>query len=265
MDLNKEKFNAYDLVEIVKILRSPGGCPWDKEQTHESIRKDFIEEVYEAIEAIDEKSPEHLREELGDVLLQVVFHCVLETEKGSFNFDDVADEVCRKMIIRHPHVFGDISVDNTDQVLKNWDAIKMQTKSQKTSGQAMDSVSKALPSLMRAEKLIKKAKRNGISFDDREELCDEIISRAERLKSLNDPADAEKEIGSVLFSVVKLSGQMKTDCERSLYDTCDKFISDFKEYEKSASESGINIQDSDTEVTNQLWKEISKSHKLEEN
>lgn len=265
MDLNKEKFNAYDLVEIVKILRSPGGCPWDKEQTHESIRKDFIEEVYEAIEAIDEKSPEHLREELGDVLLQVVFHCVLETEKGSFNFDDVADEVCRKMIIRHPHVFGDISVDNTDQVLKNWDAIKMQTKSQKTSGQAMDSVSKALPSLMRAEKLIKKAKRNGISFDDREELCDEIISRAERLKSLNDPADAEKEIGSVLFSVVKLSGQMKTDCERSLYDTCDKFISDFKEYEKAASESGINIQDSDTEVTNQLWKEISKSHKLEEN
>ena len=158
----KDKYTFYDLVEVVRCLRLPDGCPWDKEQTHESIRKDFIEEVYEAIEAIDEKSPEHLREELGDVLLQVVFHCVLETEKGSFNFDDVADEVCRKMIIRHPHVFGDISVDNTDQVLKNWDAIKMQTKSQKTSGQAMDSVSKALPSLMRAEKLIKKAKRNGM-------------------------------------------------------------------------------------------------------
>ena len=125
LDFNKEKYNAYDLVEIVKILRSPNGWPWDKEQTHESIRKDFIEEVYEAVEAIDEKSTEHLREELGDVLLQVVFHCVLETERGSFDFDDVADEVCRKMIIRHPHVFGDVTV--TDE--QNYYSLKEITKS----------------------------------------------------------------------------------------------------------------------------------------
>ncbi len=267
MDFNKEKYNAYDLVEIVKILRSPNGCPWDKEQTHESIRKDFIEEVYEAVEAIDEKSTEHLREELGDVLLQVVFHCVLETERGSFDFDDVADEVCRKMIIRHPHVFGDVTADTTDQVLKNWDAIKMQTKSQKTASQAMDSVSKTLPSLMRAEKLIKKAKRNGVSFEDREEICNDIALHLEHIKKSDDLSadEKEKEIGLLLFSVAKLSGNIGTDCEQSLYNTCDCFISDFKAYEKAAARSGIDIQDSDTEVTNQLWKEISKLHKLEEN
>ena len=104
----KERYNTEDLIEIVRLLRSPGGCPWDKVQTHESIRKDFIEEVYEAVEAIDEKDPVHLREELGDVLLQVVFHTVLEEEKGGFAFDDVTDEICKKMIIRHPHVFGDV-------------------------------------------------------------------------------------------------------------------------------------------------------------
>ena len=125
----KEKYDVKDLVEIVRILRSPEGCPWDKVQTHQTIRQDFIEEVYEAVEAIDEENAEHLKEELGDVLLQVVFHSVLEEEKGSFGLDDTADDVCKKMILRHPHVFGNVQADTPEQVLENWDKIKMQTKS----------------------------------------------------------------------------------------------------------------------------------------
>ena len=124
----KENYNFNDLVEIVKILRSPGGCPWDREQTHKSIRANFIEETYEAIEAIDNDDTELLKEELGDVLLQVALHSEIESEKNSFTIDDVCDGICKKLIIRHPHVFGSVEADTTEQVLKNWDAIKMKTK-----------------------------------------------------------------------------------------------------------------------------------------
>ena len=152
----KQKYNFNDLVEIVKILRSPEGCPWDREQTHKSIRSNFIEETYEAIEAIDTDDTELLKEELGDVLLQVALHSEIESEQNSFTIDDVCDGICKKLIIRHPHVFSNVEADTTEQVLKNWDAIKMQTKSQKSQTQAMLSVSKALPSLMRSAKLQQK-------------------------------------------------------------------------------------------------------------
>ena len=124
----KDHYNIDDLLEIMKILRSPEGCPWDREQTHESIRQNFIEETYEAIEAIDTKDTELLKEELGDVLMQVVFHALMEEEAGKFDFSDVADGVCHKLIIRHPHVFGNVVAADSDQVLKNWDAIKIETK-----------------------------------------------------------------------------------------------------------------------------------------
>ena len=120
----KDSYDVNDLVEIVRILRSPGGCPWDAEQTHESIRRDFLEETYEVAEAIDEGSTEHLKEELGDVLLQVALHTRIEEEQGNFNLNDVADGVCKKLIYRHPHVFGDVSVSGTGEVLTNWDALK---------------------------------------------------------------------------------------------------------------------------------------------
>ena len=265
--LSKEKYDINDLVEIVKILRSPDGCPWDKVQTHETIRKDFIEEVYEAVEAIDEKDTEHLREELGDVLLQVVFHSVLESEQHHFTFDDVTDEISRKMIIRHPHVFGDINAETTEEVLKNWDEIKMQTHSQKTVSEAMDSVSKTLPSLMRAEKLQKKAKRGGVYLQSADEVFDDINNKLEALKSVISVGDSElqqEKVGELLFSIVKLSGITNTDCEQSLYNACEKFTEQFKVYENAAVQKGVNIQDSDTDVTNQLWKEISKKEKLEE-
>ena len=262
----KNKYDINDLAEIVRILRSPDGCPWDKVQTHESIRKDFLEEVYEAVEAIDEKDTAHLREELGDVLLQVVFHSVIETEKGNFTIDDVTDEVCRKMIIRHPHVFGDVEADTTDEVLKNWDAIKMQTHSQTSPSEALETVSKTLPSLMRAEKLHKKARRNGIVPESAEILFDDAESKLKLLRevSLDDSSATEKITGELLFSLVALSAFSGVDFERSLYNACDDFIALFRAYEKKASEMGVDIQDSDTKVTNQIWRSIQKKENLEE-
>ena len=136
----KETYGLDDLLEIMKILRSPSGCPWDMEQTHKSIKNDFIEEVYEAIEAIDLDDTALLREELGDVLLQVVFHCQIEKEKNNFEFDDICDELCKKLIVRHPHVFGELTVSDSGEVLKNWDNIKKETKGQKTYTDTLESV-----------------------------------------------------------------------------------------------------------------------------
>lgn len=265
----KEKYNIDDLVEIVKILRSPNGCPWDKVQTHESIRQGFIEEVYEAIDAIDSKDTEHLKEELGDVLLQVVFHCELESEKNSFKLEDVADGICKKMIIRHPHVFGSVTADTTEEVLKNWDEIKMNSHSQKTASEAMDSVSKTLPSLMRSEKLQKKASRAGVDFADTNCALQSVSDSFEALKTAisdNNTKAYEKKLGELLFSVVGLSRFISADCEKSLYFACDDFIGKFKAFEKLANQKGIKIQNSDAEILNKLWNEfLEKEKNLEEN
>ncbi len=157
----KEKYTMEDLLQIMKILRSPGGCPWDREQDHRSIRSCFLEETYEAVEAIDTGDADLLREELGDVLLQVVFHSQLESEAGRFDFSDVADGICKKMIVRHPHVFGDVQVHSSEEVLQNWDAIKKKTKRQKTQADVLKSVSPALPALMRSAKVQQKAEKSG--------------------------------------------------------------------------------------------------------
>ena len=150
----KQHYTADDLAAIIAILRDPdNGCPWDKVQTHESIRPDLIEETYEVIEAIDQNDPEMLREELGDLLLQVVFHSRIETEQGHFTLDDVCTDICNKLIIRHPHVFSTVQADTTEEVLKNWDTIKEETKHQTTRTQTLEAVAKTLPALMRAQKV----------------------------------------------------------------------------------------------------------------
>ena len=257
----KERYNVYDLFEIVKTLRSPEGCPWDKVQTHETIRSEFIEEVYEAVEAIDEKDPVHLREELGDVLLQVVFHCVLENEKSSFDLDDVADDVCKKMILRHPHVFGNVSADTPEEVLKNWDKIKMQSKSQSKVSETLDSVSKALPSLMRSDKLIKRAERAGFKNPDAKHNISAIRAKLDALETKIEKDGADGcggEIGELLFSVSRLSRSLGADCEKSLYDACDGFTKQFRELEACAAENGIDIQKSDPETLSALWDAVSK-------
>lgn len=154
-----EKYGIDDLLAIMERLRQPDGCPWDREQDHHSIRNDFIEETYEAAEAIDRENREELCEELGDVLLQIVFHCQIEREQQGFDFTDVCDGICKKLIERHPHVFGSISVENSDEVLENWDMIKQKSKHQNTFTDTLKSVPAAYPALMRAQKIQKRAKK----------------------------------------------------------------------------------------------------------
>lgn len=226
----KDKYNIEDLLEIMKILRAPGGCPWDAEQDHESIKKNFIEETYEVVEAINKKDTELLKEELGDVMLQVVFHAAMEEEKGVFDFSDVADGVCKKLIERHPHVFGDITVADTGEVLSNWDAIKRNSKKQKTTTQAMDSIPRELPALMRAEKLQSKAAKAGVDLGAN--AADYVAEKASALS-----ADVnEKTIGELLFAVVATARKNGIDPEDALSVVSDRFLSDFGKYENGTEE-----------------------------
>lgn len=160
--IRKEQYNIQDLLEIMRLLRSPEGCPWDREQTHASIRKNLLEEAYEAAEAIDADSDEMMTEEFGDVLLQVVFHARMAEEAGRFDFDRICDGVCKKLIIRHPHIFGDVKVSGSEEVLANWNRIKQETKGNTTPGQELAAISGALPSLMRGQKIVKTAVRTGL-------------------------------------------------------------------------------------------------------
>ena len=252
----KDRYGFEDLVTIVRLLRGENGCPWDKEQTHQSIRQNFIEETYEAVEAIDTADSELLKEELGDVLLQVVFHAVMEEEDGRFDIGDVADGICKKLIIRHPHVFSDVVADNTAQVLKNWDNIKMQTKSQKTQTDAMKSGSKALPSLMRSQKLQQKAAKVGFdwqSVDGALEKLDEEIAELKTAIRNNDVQNQSEELGDVLFSAVNVSRFLKIDPEKALYDSCDKFTDRFEKVEKAAAEQGIDMKNTDLNTLDSLW------------
>lgn len=252
----KPKYNIDDLTEIVELLRSEGGCPWDREQTHESIRNDFIEETCEAIEAIDLKDTELLREELGDVLLQVVFHCRIEEENNSFNFDDICDGICKKLIVRHPHVFGDVLADNTDQVLKNWDAIKMETKGQTTYADTLNSVAKSLPALMRAQKVGKRAMRAGMDFRCAE---DAIACIADEKKELDtavasgDKANIEEELGDLLFSCVNAARHLGVDAELALKAATDKFIKRFTVTEKLTAEEGLDMNKLTIEELDVYW------------
>jgi len=206
----KSEHKIDDLVEIMRILRAPGGCPWDIEQTHKSIRKNLIEETYEVVEAIDTKNTALLREELGDLLLQVVFHARIAQENGEFDFDDVCNDICKKLIIRHPHIFSDVEADTSEKVLENWDKIKMREKSQKTPVESMDSVARTLPALMRAEKLASKAAKSGL-----------------------DKRTLEEKVGELLLLTASICKECDIDGEKALYDACEKMIEDKKREENS--------------------------------
>lgn len=244
----KPRYTTEDLIEIVRLLRSPDGCPWDKEQTHKSIRQDFIEEVYEAIEAIDTDDAELLEEELGDVLLQVAMHAQMAAEENKFTYEDIVDGICKKMIIRHPHVFGDTVANDTKTVLKNWDTIKMQTKSQKTTGEAMQSVSKSLPSLMRSEKLLKKASKHNLAFQ-----AEDAFEKAEKAFDAFKQVPNTEQLGALLLTIVNLAGSLHLDCEKSLYYTCDGFTERFMRLEEKAAQEGIDIQNLNQKDLDLLW------------
>lgn len=240
----KDNYGVYDLEKIMDLLRSPGGCPWDREQTHESIRRNFIEEAYEAVEAIDEQDAAHLKEELGDVLLQVVFHAQMEREKGVFSLDDVADGICKKLILRHPHVFGDVHVDGSSQVLDNWDAIKRVEKDQKTVTDSLEAVAKSLPALWRAEKVQKKAAKAGFDWPDISGALDKLEEEIGELRRAVETGDGvADELGDVLFSAVNAARFAKIDPEQALTGSTDKFIRRFSGLEHAALAAGRKLED----------------------
>lgn len=252
----KSNYSIDDLIEIVKLLRGEGGCPWDREQTHESIKADFIEETCEAIEAIDLKDTELLREELGDVLLQVVFHCRLEEEVGSFRFEDICDGICKKLIVRHPHVFGSVQADNTDQVLKNWDAIKMQTKGQESYTDTLTSVAKSLPALMRAQKVGKRAMRAGMDFRTAQDAIDCIANEKAELDTAvanGDKKNIEEELGDLLFSCVNAARHLGVDAELALKASTEKFINRFSVTEELTKAEGLNMKELPIEELDLYW------------
>lgn len=255
----KPEYNITDLISIMRILRSPDGCPWDKVQTHQSIRDNFIEETYEAVEAIDTENTTLLREELGDVLMQVIFHSLMEEEKGVFDFNDVCDEVCKKLILRHPHVFADTVAETPDEVLKNWDSIKMEEKSQKTYADSVDSVAKSLPSLMRAQKVQKRASKAGMdfsSFDDAFSKIDEETAELKTAVLANDTDKMSDELGDLLFSVVNVARFLKIDSEHALYNATDKFSDRFRKVEMLCKERNIDMKTADISLIDSLWEEV---------
>jgi len=221
----KEHYDLRDLRQLVEVLRGEGGCPWDREQTHESLRRCMLEEAYEACGAIDEGDPLHLREELGDVLLQVIFHASLSAEEGTFDLDDVADAECQKLIYRHPHVFGDVRVSGSAQVLENWDVLKQAEKEQRSLSEVLEGVTPALPALWRAEKCLKKADKALGRSPDRQSALADLDGSLRALETAEPGTEAAEEaVGRLLFAAVTAAAALETDPEMALHRACGEMI-----------------------------------------
>lgn len=228
----KERYTYEDLLAIITALRSPEGCPWDKVQTHQSIRRGLLEEAYEAAEGIDQNDPKLLCEELGDLLMQVVFHADIEKDAGRFSMDDVCDGVVKKLLYRHPHVFGDAHEDTPEGVLVSWDALKRSEKGQKTTADAMDSVARSLPGLWRAEKIQKKAAADGFDFADIHGAMDKLHEEVGELdQAVRQNTNIAEEIGDVLFAAVKVARFAGVDPEEAIFATNEKFIRRYRTME----------------------------------
>ncbi len=242
----KDKYNVEDFRKIIAVLRAPGGCPWDAEQTHESIRRNVIEEAYELAHAIDSGDEENLREELGDLLMQVIFHTCMEEEKGTFDLNDVADTACKKLVFRHPHVFGDVVCENSEEVLKTWDEVKRVEKAQKTVTSTMEGVAETLPALWRAEKVQKKASVTGFEWPDVSYAMAKVHEEMDELQEGIASADAdniEEEIGDLLYAVVNVARHTGVDPEKALHRACEKSISRFRYMEEKAAAEGKNLEE----------------------
>lgn len=260
----KATYTLADLEKIVQILRSPQGCPWDREQTHQTLRSGLLEETHEALDAISRGDIPGMREELGDVLLQVVFHSDIEREQNSFTMDDVITDICRKLIVRHPHVFGEVQADTTETVLNNWDAIKRQTKGNASKASLLKNLPRSLPALMRAAKVQTRAKRAGFDWADLDGPWQALVEETQELRQAIDsknPAEVEEELGDLLFSAVNISRFVDVDAEQALITSTDKFIRRFEQMEQLAKERGLNMDGASLEDWDALWNDVKKSEK----
>lgn len=260
----KDEYTCDDLLKIMTKLRCKNGCPWDIEQTHSSIKYNVIEEAYEVLDAIELNYDQMLSEELGDLLLQVVFHSQIASEENRFNFNIVCDGICKKLIERHPHIFSTVKADTVEKVLENWDNIKQKQKSQTTFTQTLESVPKAFPALMRSQKVQKRAAKSGFDYPNVAMALDDLQSEIAELKtaiSNNDSANTFEELGDVAFSVVNVSRLLGINCEDAATKSCDKFIDRFSQVEKLALNKNIDMKNVDINILNNLWKEAKELSK----
>lgn len=260
----KPHYGYEDLLGIMNLLRTPGGCPWDREQTHESLRRNFLEESCEVVEAIDRGDRAALCEELGDALLQVVFHAQLEKEQGGFTMDDVVDGICKKLVYRHPHVFGTVEVKDASEELDRWEVLKRREKGQKTAADAVDAVARTLPALWRAEKMQGKAAKAGFDWPDGGGVLDKLDEEAGELRQAEEdtarPVDAphgvKEEVGDVLFMAAKIAQRNGVDPEEALHASCDKFARRFRFVEEHAS-AGLDSLSPEEKLL--LWNRAKQS------
>ena len=254
-----------ELVQIMKTLHEPGGCPWDREQTHESLKPYLIEEAYEAIEAIDSGSDELLTEELGDVLLQVVFHARIAENEDRFTITDIIRGIINKLKRRHPHVFGDVDAKTTDQVLKNWEEIKRKEKREKREGgSVLDGLPRDLPALMKARRVQEKVSRVGFDWERTEEVMLKVEEELGELKEAsrkNDRAAIEEELGDLLFAIANLARFEKLCPEDALKKTIDKFQKRFLYIEQELPKRGKTLGEATLEEMDRLWEEVKQQER----
>ncbi len=254
-------YTLESLTAIMEKLRSDQGCSWDREQTHQSLTRYLIEEAYEVIDAIEQQDPQALAEELGDVLLQIVFHAQIASENGQFTMDDVLKAVCEKMIRRHPHVFADTEINSVEDVLSNWEAIKKREKANQDRKSLLDGIPKHLPALLRAEKIQSKAAKVGFDWNDISGTIAKLEEEIEEFKQAVAAAnhgDMEAEIGDLFFSLVNVCRFLNINPERALNLTTNKFIRRFQYMEKQAALNNRELNTMSLAEMDQLWETAKK-------
>ena len=252
----KEKYTFSDLIDIMRLLRSADGCPWDREQTHESLKRYLIEETYEVLEVIDLINRKRLCEELGDLLLQIIFHAQIAAEDNSFTIEDVISGICRKMVLRHTHVFGTDTAETAEDVVENWEEIKKKEKGMKSHTDVLKDVPSNLPALMRSFKVQQKASRIGFDWDNVDDVIKKVYEEIDELKDVYKSKDVvriNEEMGDVLFSIVNLSRFLDVQPELALTGTIDKFIKRFEFIEKESAKEGKKIEEMTLSEMDELW------------
>ncbi|MGC8833708.1 MAG: nucleoside triphosphate pyrophosphohydrolase [Armatimonadota bacterium] len=258
----KRRADWEDFVEVVRRLRAPDGCPWDREQTHKTLRKYLLEETYEAVEAIDQDDMERLCEELGDVLLQVALHSQMASEIGVFDIRDVIEHITKKLIRRHPHVFGGVPVTGAEEVLENWERIKASESSSSTRRSVLDGVPKDLPALMKALEVSKRVVKVGFEWERLEDLWEKLHEELGELKQAVDTGETERihsEVGDLIFTIVNVARWLKVDPEEALRVMVDRFIVRFRYVEDQLSKQGRRVEDASLSELDALWNEAKKA------
>lgn len=249
-------------IDVVAKLRAPDGCPWDRQQTHESMKNELLEETYELIDAINQKDDYKIKDELGDVFMQVLMHAQIAREENKFDLGDVAEQLSSKLIRRHPHVFGDVTVENTDQVIDNWEKIKVTEKGYTDRKSAVDGIPESFTALMKAYKIGKKAVKVGFDWSSIEgsveKLDEEIGELKEAIKNGHDEKHIEEELGDVLFCVCNVARKLKIQPEVALNNTVDKFYNRFTLMEKMINEDGKNMKEMSLDEMDVYWDKAKK-------